>query len=121
MGKVREPRSKMLNIRLTEYEHLRLRELCESKGSRSVSDLMRDAIFHLLMPSASTLPPETEDRFRNLDQALAQVGQHMEAIGSHLENVQSGFKLCSACSRSFPALRHPHDDAFAVTEQPING
>lgn len=41
-------RSKMVSFRLSEDEYANLRNLCEDHGARSVSDLARDAVHHLM-------------------------------------------------------------------------
>jgi hypothetical protein len=43
-------RSKMVSFRLSEQEYQDLLMLCETRGSRSISDLARDAVFNLLVP-----------------------------------------------------------------------
>jgi len=42
-------RSKMVSFRLSEQEYQDLLMLCEQRGSRSISDLARDAVFNLLL------------------------------------------------------------------------
>ena len=42
-------RSKMVSFRLSEQEYQDLLMLCEQRGSRSISDLARDAVFTLLV------------------------------------------------------------------------
>src|SRR5579871_579984 len=44
-------RSKMVSFRLSEQEYQDLLRLCEQRGSRSISDLARDAVFNLLAPA----------------------------------------------------------------------
>jgi hypothetical protein len=44
-------RSKMVSFRLSEQEYQDLLVLCEQRGSRSISDLARDAVFNLLVPT----------------------------------------------------------------------
>jgi len=41
---IRNPRSRMISIRLSEEEYLTLKHLCTTTGARSVSDLARDAM-----------------------------------------------------------------------------
>jgi predicted DNA-binding protein len=41
-------RDKMVSIRLSDEEFMRVREACRTKGARSVSDLARDAICRLV-------------------------------------------------------------------------
>jgi hypothetical protein len=48
---VTKRRSKMVSFRLSEQEYHDLLRLCEQRGSRSISDLARDAVSSLLAPS----------------------------------------------------------------------
>ena len=41
-------RSKMISVRLSEQEYQSLMALCAERGSRSLSDLARDAMYRLL-------------------------------------------------------------------------
>jgi hypothetical protein len=41
-------RSRMITFRLSEDEYVSLKNLCEEKGARSVSDIARDAVHRLI-------------------------------------------------------------------------
>jgi hypothetical protein len=41
---IKNPRSRMISIRLSEEEYVGLKRLCSITGARSVSDLTRDAM-----------------------------------------------------------------------------
>ena len=43
-----KPKSRMISVRLSEEEYSALRQLCDTTGARSVSDLTRDAMRALL-------------------------------------------------------------------------
>ena len=73
----------MVSIRLLDDEYRQLKELCETTGARSVSDLAREAMFRLLAP-ASEEAQAVEDRLRQLDQKVARLDAQMEAIESQL-------------------------------------
>jgi predicted DNA-binding protein len=81
-------RTKMVSIRLLDDEYRRLKELCEVKGARSVSDLARDAMFRMLAPPVESVAQDLEDRVRNLDRKVARLGEQMEQIESRLERGQ---------------------------------
>jgi hypothetical protein len=81
-------RTKMVSIRLLDDEYRQLKELCEAKGARSVSDLARDAMFRMLAPPMDSMPQNLEDRVRKLDQKVARLGEQMEEIESRLERGQ---------------------------------
>jgi Ribbon-helix-helix protein, copG family len=77
-------RTKMVSIRLLDDEYRQLKELCETMGARSVSDLAREAMFRMLAPSGEPGQPGLEDRVRELDQKVARLGAQMEALESRL-------------------------------------
>ena len=81
-------RTKMVSIRLLDDEYQRLKELCEVKGARSVSDLARDAMFRMLAPPVESIHQDLEDRVRSLDRKVARLGEQMEQIESRLERGQ---------------------------------
>ncbi len=80
-------RTKMVSIRLLDDEYRQLKELCESLGARSVSDLAREAMFRMLTPN-SPPPRDLEDRVRNLDQKVDRLGAQMEALEKSLDRGQ---------------------------------
>jgi plasmid stability protein len=86
-------RTKMVSIRLLDDEYRKLKELCEAKGARSVSDLARDAMFRMLAPPMESVPPNLEDQVRRLDQKVARLGEQMEEIESRLERGQRAATL----------------------------
>lgn len=81
---VMKPRTRMICVRLSEEEYAALRELCERMGARSVSDLTRDAMHHLLS-TASTAHTKGEslDAFRmqlsHLDRKIEALAERMAA------------------------------------------
>lgn len=78
-------RTKMVSIRLLDDEYQQLKQLCVTKGARSVSDLAREAMFRMLArPTAESVAVNLEDRIRMLDQTVATLGEKMEAIESRL-------------------------------------
>ena len=81
-------RTKTVSIRLLADEYRRLKEVGESEGARSVSDLPRDAMFRMLVPPVDSAPQNLEDRVRRLDQKVARLGEQMEEMGSRLERGQ---------------------------------
>jgi hypothetical protein len=81
-------RTKMVSIRLLDDDYRQLKELCEAKGARSVSDLARDAMFRMLAPPMDSVPQNLEDRVPKLDQKVARLGEQMEEIASRLERGQ---------------------------------
>lgn len=81
-------RTKIVSIRLLDDEYRQLKELCEAKGARSVSDLARDAMFGMLAPAAEPVPENLADRVRSLDQKVARLGEQMEEMANRLERGQ---------------------------------
>ncbi len=74
----------MVSIRLLDDEYRQLKELCETTGARSVSDLAREAMFRLLGPSGEGGQAAVEDRLRQLDQKVARLDAQLEALESRL-------------------------------------
>ena len=74
----------MVSIRLLDDEYRQLKELCESLGARSVSDLAREAMFRMLTQIPPPAP-DLEDRVRNLDQKVDRLGAQMEALENRLD------------------------------------
>ena len=74
----------MVSIRLLDDEYRQLKELCETTGARSVSDLAREAMFRLLGPGADGGQAAVEDRLRQLDQKVARLDAQLEALESRL-------------------------------------
>jgi hypothetical protein len=76
----------MISFRLSEEEYASLLQLCEHEGSRSVSDLAREAVQRMFLegqqhPVHATLK-ELENRINGLDlelQRLAFASTHSEA------------------------------------------
>lgn len=81
-------RTKMVSIRLLDDEYRKLKELCEAKGARSVSDLARDAMFRMLTPPVDAAPSDLEDQLRRLDQKIARLGEQVEQIEIRLDDEQ---------------------------------
>ena len=73
----------MVSIRLLDDEYRQLKELCETTGARSVSDLAREAMFRLLGPPGES-GQAVEDRLRQLDQKVARLDAQLEALESRL-------------------------------------
>jgi hypothetical protein len=85
MGTLMNRRTKMVSIRLMEDEYRRLKDLCEARGARSVSDLAREALFRLLPGNGAQLAPDDlEDRVRELSQTVVRLDEQMRAMESRL-------------------------------------
>ena len=63
--KIRNPRSHIISLRLSEDEYVSLKRLCSISGARSISDLIRDSIQIILdRPKADDVLTLRMDEFR---------------------------------------------------------
>lgn len=77
-------RSKMVSIRLSDEEFRRLREMCETTGARSISDLAREAMHRLVdMPKNGHAPVET--RLELLDQKVTNLQARLDKLAAMME------------------------------------
>lgn len=88
---VRNPRSRMISVRLSEEEYSALRRLCSVSGARSVSGLTRDAMRVLLNGTdredvLSIHVDEFRTQMRSLDRKIEQLAADITSfkeIGRH--------------------------------------
>jgi hypothetical protein len=73
-------RTKIVSIRLLDEEYKQLKQLCESHGARSVSDLARDAMFGLLKPATSI-----EGKVIDLDMRLTALRDEVQRLSRMVE------------------------------------
>jgi len=73
-------RTKIVSIRLLDEEYKQLKQLCESQGARSVSDLARDAMFGLLKPATSI-----EGKVIDLDMRLTALRDEVQRLSRMVE------------------------------------
>lgn len=76
-------RDKMISVRLSDEEFVKVREACRAAGARSISDLARDAIRHLL--AEPSIPQEAgEDglsaRVEHLDQKVNYLQEQLSRL-----------------------------------------
>ena len=77
-------RSKMVSIRLSDEEFRRLREMCETTGARSISDLAREAMHRLVdMPKNGHGPVEM--RLELLDQKVTNLQARLDKLSAMME------------------------------------
>ncbi len=65
-------KSRMLSIRLSDDEFSHLRQVCESTGSRSLSDLAREAM-HRMVADDTRTTNGLETHIRELDSLLTRL------------------------------------------------
>jgi hypothetical protein len=73
-------RTKIVSIRLLDEEYKQLKQLCESQGARSVSELARDAMFGLLKPATSI-----EGKVIDLDMRLTALRDEVQRLSRMVE------------------------------------
>jgi hypothetical protein len=79
---VLKTRSRMVSVRLFEDEYIALRELCSSTGSRSVSDLTRDAMRAFLKGT---------DREESLHMRMNEFCAQMSQLGRRIDELVEKF------------------------------
>jgi hypothetical protein len=76
---MQKPRTRLLSLRMTQDEYLRLRDTAAEQGARSVSEFARTAVLTALSPASfatrvgSQAFDELVDRIGRLEQDLANV------------------------------------------------
>ena len=73
-----KPRSRLVYFRVTEDEFRRFTELCERHGSRSISDLIRDAMHRLI--EADEEDNGADSKVRALDKLIAEVSVQLQQL-----------------------------------------
>jgi Arc/MetJ-type ribon-helix-helix transcriptional regulator len=79
---VLKTRSRMVSVRLSEDEYIALRELCSSTGSRSVSDLTRDAMRAFLRGT---------NREESLHNRMGEFCDQMNQLGRRIDELVEKF------------------------------
>ncbi len=78
-------RDRMLSIRLSEEEFRQLKSLCEIRGSRSISDLAREAMLQLAAaPRADVASPSVILRIEELDVRLVTLQREVTRLTTQL-------------------------------------
>lgn len=78
-----DPRSRMISFRLTSEEFDRCRQLCFSRGLRSVSEMARTAI-NLLLQEPEKMPQET------LEGRVAEIEARLQIVALELKQLNRG-------------------------------
>jgi hypothetical protein len=78
-------RTRMITIRLLEEEYLALYQLCSTSGARSVSDLMRDAMYMVLRGAnrdslLGIYMSEFRSQIRDLDKKVEQLAVDLTSL-----------------------------------------
>jgi hypothetical protein len=76
-----KPRNRLVYFRVSEDEFRRFTQLCERHGSRSISDLVRDAM-HRLLVEAEEEANGSASRVKVLDKLIAEVSAQLQQLAS---------------------------------------
>ena len=76
-----KPRNRLVYFRVSEDEFRQFTQLCERHGSRSISDLVRDAM-HRLLVEADEAAIGAEARVKILDKLIAEVSAQLQQLAS---------------------------------------
>ena len=90
---VREPRTQVVHVRLSQEEHQELKNFCAVQHARSVSDLMRFAVRYL-MEAGADLP------HGSLGRAIQTIDRRIEKLDSEVKRLSG---LIEKSSRSGPS------------------
>ena len=77
MANVRN-RTRVIYFRVSEDEFLQFRELCQHRGARNMSDLVRSAIQLMVRDGGSSFEVEVAERLRQLEHSVATLSRSME-------------------------------------------
>ncbi len=81
-------RTRMVSFRLTTDEYAHLSQLCLTRGLRSVSELLRTALTHL-METTPDPTPEIQTRVQTLESQLADLSSTVAQLQSHLAPIRA--------------------------------
>ena len=85
---VREPRTQVVHVRLSQQEHQKLKDFCAAQHARSVSDLMRFAVGYL-MEAGADLPHGS-------------LGRAIQTIDGRIEKLEREIKRLSGLVEESP-------------------
>ena len=82
---VREPRTEVVHVRLSQQEHQKLKDFCAAQHARSVSDLMRFAV-HYLMETGADLPHGSLGRgIQTIDGRIEKLDREIKRLSGLVE------------------------------------
>ena|SRR5712692_6736986 len=90
-------RSRMVSFRLSEEEYEGLKHICIAAGARSLSDVARDAVQHLLETGSSPR--------RDLDAEFGLLSERMEALDREVKRLAHLLDQMPAGRLSFETAR----------------
>ena len=76
-----KPRNRLVYFRVSEDEFRQFTQLCERHGSRSISDLVRDAMHRLLVEADEEIDGSAS-RVKVLDKLIAEVSAQLQQLAS---------------------------------------
>lgn len=96
---VTNPRTKIVNFRLSEGEFEKLKSACEANGARSVSDFARAAVLRSIDPhadgdqQASSRDLVVDRKIADIETRIDQLIQLFGATGSELTNFMAAVPM----------------------------
>jgi hypothetical protein len=82
---VLRPRNRLVYFRLSEDDFLRLLNLCETHGLRSISDAARSAVQRMLEENPDQQHPYQQELSR-LSDSVAQINRQLELLFAIVQN-----------------------------------
>jgi hypothetical protein len=79
---IQKPRTRVVYFRISEEEFGKLNQLCETQGARSLSDLARTAMRHMLgQANGETTPNMVVTKLETLERMLAELNDALRSLG----------------------------------------
>ena len=79
-------KTRIVSVRLSDEEFVRLKQACELHGARSLSDLAREAM-QRLVESADGNGSHVEGRLRQFDERLSQLQDEVGRLSGRVEEL----------------------------------
>lgn len=79
--RVLKPRNRLVYFRVSEEEFNRFSKICEAAGARSISDLARVAVQHLIHePVAKSQADEVVEKLRVLETGMSDLSKRVQEL-----------------------------------------
>ena len=82
---VREPRTQVVHVRLSQAEHQELKDFCDAQHARSVSDLLRFAVRHLMQAGADLPDGSLGRAIQNIDGRIEKLHREIKRLSGLIE------------------------------------
>ena len=88
---VREPRTEVVHVRLSQREHQKLKDFCAAQDARSVSDVLRFAVSYLMETDAGLPDGSLGRAIQTMDGKIENLDREIKRLSGLVEkSPQSG-------------------------------